>query len=92
MLGPRHAQAGKAIALHGALPTVKFLKRQAVTEAGFLDGQQSTVDGGYHFRLAPNDPAACFGRWQGFECQRLAKRANYHIWTYFLIFDHRTPP
>jgi len=59
-----HAQAGHAGAVDGALPPGKFLKRQAVPLARFIDAEQATADGGDDLGLAADHPAGRLRRRQ----------------------------
>lgn len=57
MLQPRDTQPWHARAIDRAVPSRELFEGEAVAFTGFIDGQQSTVDGGDHLGLAPDDPA-----------------------------------
>jgi hypothetical protein len=46
------------------LPGKKFVNRQRISAASFLEGEKASAHGGDNLSLAANDPTFGPGRWQ----------------------------
>ena len=64
LLSSRGTQAGGAVAVDRALPDEKFIDRERVAAASFLQREQTTAHGSYHLGLATDHPTFCSWRWQ----------------------------
>src|SRR5438093_2333476 len=88
MLNARDAKARHAGTINRALPRGEFLERETIAFAGLVDREQTTVHGGYDFRLATNDPTGRRRGRQRVQRQELAERADDMCGTYLLVLDH----
>lgn len=88
MLQPRDPQPLHTRPVDGALPGGKLFDGQVIALAGFVDGQQSAVDGSNHFGLAPDHLASGVCRRQGLQSERFPERPDDRGGPKSLIFNH----
>jgi hypothetical protein len=64
LLNTGGAQARQTVLIDRELPGKKFVDRQRISAAGFLEGEKASAHGGDNLSLAANDPTFGPGRWQ----------------------------
>ena len=89
LLDPRGAQAGETMLVNRELPRKKFVDRQRVAAASFLEGKKAAANCGNDFGLTADDPPFGSGRRQVGDGKRAAVGPDDVFHPRAMRFGHR---